>query len=65
VNHPKEVDCLINKIEMDLKELDEMVELQREVGMMHAARKTPTPNELIEEEIDAIERMKRDRVVNI
>lgn len=50
---------------MDLKELDEMVDLQREVGMMHAARKTPTPNELIEEEIDAIERMKRDRVVSV
>lgn len=58
-------------IEEQLKEFNEDCDrieesaLINEIRMMHAARKTPTPNELIEEELDAIERMKRDRVVTV
>lgn len=43
----------MNKIELDLKE-DEMDDLRREVGMMHAAR---TSNEIVELEIEAIDQL--------
>lgn len=55
----------MQSIEAQLIELNESIDLEREVGMMHVARTIPTPNELIEEEIEAIERMKRDRVVSV
>ena len=68
VNHPKEEGVYDNIIAFgneQIKAFQEEQQLRNEVGMMHSARKTPTPNELIEEEIDAIERMKRDRVVTV
>ena len=52
-------------IQKILDEDSDDAQLIREVGMMHVARTIPTPNELIEDEIEAIERLKRDRVVRI
>ena len=49
VNHPKEVSSI--GIHLDVFD-DE--DLQREVGMMHAAR---TPNEIIDLELEAIDHL--------